>query len=84
MLLGYHTYLLATNQTTWEHVSSLKIDYIRAYPLGYNPFGGGIIKNLSLACLHDGTLKEWDLPDIKTSWETPKSTWWDNEHYNCC
>ena len=84
LLLFYHTYLLATNQSTWENVSSHKIDYIRAYPSGFLPFNKGLLRNLSAACLGNNKLQKWELPDIRTAWEAPKQSWWDNEKYSCC
>lgn len=38
VLLAYHTYLISTNQTTWEHSKSDTITYLRIYPKGFYPF----------------------------------------------
>ena len=45
-LFLYHTLLIVTNQTTWEHMSRHRITYLKYLPAGYNPFSEGIIKNV--------------------------------------
>ena len=34
VLLGYHTYLITSGQTTWEHASRSMITYLRPYKHG--------------------------------------------------
>lgn len=46
VLLGYHSYLLLSGQTTWEHSSRMLITYLRPYKLGQMPFFKGIFGNL--------------------------------------
>jgi palmitoyltransferase len=49
-LLAYHTYLLTTNQTTWEFNRKTRITYLRGQPAGHRPFDDGPLKNLLLMC----------------------------------
>mmetsp|Transcript_88656 Transcript_88656/g.275620 ORF Transcript_88656/g.275620 Transcript_88656/m.275620 type:complete len:372 (+) Transcript_88656:156-1271(+) len=44
-LLVYHAYLIATAQTTWEHLSREDIDYLRAFPRTVFPFSRGSCAN---------------------------------------
>lgn len=53
LLLVYHSYLLATNQTTWEHTKRKELDYIKIYPNRYLPFDRGFCRNISF-CLFPG------------------------------
>mmetsp|Transcript_33446 Transcript_33446/g.51354 ORF Transcript_33446/g.51354 Transcript_33446/m.51354 type:complete len:114 (-) Transcript_33446:413-754(-) len=48
-LIVFHTYLAASNTTTWECLSWDKISYLKLWPrkLG-SPFNIGLIKNLKL------------------------------------
>lgn len=47
-LLIYHTFLISTNQTTWEYTRRDNISYLRIYPKGTYPFSQGIFKNFYL------------------------------------
>ena len=38
ILGGYHAYLIASGQTTWEHGSRSNITYMKPYPHGVMPF----------------------------------------------
>ncbi len=73
-LLGFHTYLLLTNTTSWEFLSSHKIDYINCYPYGYQPFDRGIRQNIKDVFFHGNELKRWELPDLKQTWESRPTT----------
>lgn len=48
ILLLYHTYLIVTNQTTWEHNRRDAITYMKGYPIGFYPFDKGCLSNLKL------------------------------------
>eukprot|EP01017_Pseudomicrothorax_dubius_P045020 TRINITY_DN7710_c0_g1_i2.p1 TRINITY_DN7710_c0_g1~~TRINITY_DN7710_c0_g1_i2.p1 ORF type:complete len:289 (+),score=26.30 TRINITY_DN7710_c0_g1_i2:85-951(+) len=53
-LLIWHTYLIITNQTTWEYASG-KLNYIKFYPRGYLPFNYGVIENLRIIFCHNNS-----------------------------
>lgn len=45
LLLASHLYLVASNTTTWEFISSHRIAYLRQHP--GNPFDRGLTRNLA-------------------------------------
>ena len=49
-LLGFHTYLTLTNQTTWEVVSRDRISYLRGVTHDTHPFDKGTCGNVA-ACV---------------------------------
>jgi hypothetical protein len=65
-LIFFHSYLAATNTTTWEFLSWEKISYLKLWPkhLG-SPFNIGLAKNLRLYFCFDLTGDNffvWRLP----------------------
>lgn len=46
VLLAYHTYLILSGQTTWEHTGRMMITYLRPYKHGQMPFFKGIMGNI--------------------------------------
>jgi len=49
-LLCYHTYLMSTNQTTWENAKRNKISYLKDLPEFILPFDKGVCINISKFC----------------------------------
>ncbi|EAR97955.2 DHHC zinc finger protein (macronuclear) [Tetrahymena thermophila SB210] len=58
VLCAYHTFLILTNQTTWEHVKKNKISYIAKMPKGFYPFNQGVFQNIKLIFFHDNQLRQ--------------------------
>jgi hypothetical protein len=59
-LLGFHTYLIMSNQTTWEFNVRARITYLRGIPEGFNPFSQGCLGNIELTCCDfDPEPKHW-------------------------
>jgi len=83
-LLIYHTYLISSNQTTWEFSRRSQISYLRIYPKGFLPFDTGFFNNLKLTFLHDNQRKTWTLPSVEVANATNTFNWCDNEYYSCC
>ncbi|XP_027914238.1 protein S-acyltransferase 10 isoform X2 [Vigna unguiculata] len=50
LLLLFHSYLILTNQTTFELVRRRRIHYLRGIPERVHPFSGGVRKNLYYFC----------------------------------
>jgi len=68
LLAVYHTYLIATNQTTWEFSRKQRITYLRMATHD-RPFDEGICTNFYLAwcASHSPHLREWHL-----EWKVPE------------
>lgn len=65
-LLGFHSYLICTNQTTWEFNMRSRITYLRPFPESFNPFSQGCCGNIELSCCDfDPEPKYWR-PYMKT------------------
>lgn len=64
-LLFFHSYLILSNKTTWEHLSRDKISYLKEWPkkLG-SPFSKGLLKNVQFFCCKP-------LPKDYTVWSLP-------------
>jgi len=50
LLLGFHTYIALTNQTTYEVARRKRIFYLRGVPERVHPFSKGICRNLYDFC----------------------------------
>lgn len=59
-LLGLHSYLILTNQTTWEFNRRSRITYLHGLDDGVHPFSKGGCGNIQLICCDfDPTPKYW-------------------------
>lgn len=50
LLLSYHSFLLWTNQTTWEFNRKTRITYLNGLKPGTRPFDSGVLANIRLLC----------------------------------
>jgi len=62
LLLIFHTYLIVTNQTTWEYTRKDTLSYLRVYPKNFHPFNEGVWKNFKMIFFHNNKVKQWELP----------------------
>lgn len=83
-LLVYHTYLLMSGQTTWEHSRRNTITYLAIYPVGILPFYKGIWENIKIAFCHGGKCREWSLQEPYELKEEQGFNICENEYYSCC
>jgi palmitoyltransferase len=84
ILTGYHTYLILSGQTTWEHSSRTAITYLEPYKPGQMPFFLGICGNIKQTFFHGGKPKKWVLLQPAELKETQGFNICDNEYYSCC
>ena len=52
VLVGFHTYLLSTAQTTWELTRRSRITYLRRRSDDDNPFDQGLLRNWWMCACH--------------------------------
>jgi palmitoyltransferase len=50
MLLIFHSYLVLTNQTTYELIRRRRIHYLRGIPNNVHPFSKGLLRNIYFFC----------------------------------
>lgn len=50
ILLCFHSYLVATNQTTYEIIRKRRIPYLRNIPARVHPFSKGLVRNIYSFC----------------------------------
>jgi palmitoyltransferase len=84
VLLGFHTFLILTNQTTWEVSKRSRISYLKGYPSSFNPFSEGLLGNIKLIFLHGNRIKDWELPPIENFRRKKGFNWCDNKYWSCC
>jgi len=86
VLLGFHTFLILTNQTTWEYAKKDRISYLKIYPKSIYPFSQGLVENIKLIFFHHNIIRDWELPDMDSvSYRRKKGfNWCENEYWSCC
>lgn len=95
ILMLYHTFLISTNQTTWEHIKHHNISYMKIYKYGTLPFSYGIFKNFKIVLFHGkfalfthflnlgGKVREWKLRDPRLIQQTQGYNICMNEDFVC-
>mmetsp|Transcript_27053 Transcript_27053/g.68432 ORF Transcript_27053/g.68432 Transcript_27053/m.68432 type:complete len:346 (+) Transcript_27053:113-1150(+) len=83
-LLVYHSYLMVTSQTTWEHLSRREIDYLRPFPRTVFPFSLGALENARRFLTRSRTSapQDWEF-----TWERGQPipfNIWENKWWSCC
>lgn len=87
VLLGFHTYLVLTNQTTYETTRRTRISYLRHVPEKVHPFSKGLWQNIySFCCTPSTVYPNYELPQ---SDELEKMAQGHNsvcnpEYFKCC
>ncbi|CAN8254744.1 unnamed protein product [Cochlearia groenlandica] len=83
LLLIFHSYLIVTNQSTYELVRRRRIPYMRNIPERVHPFSRGIRRNLYNVCWDN-----YDLDSLPTSFEIEEKsrpyTCFDMLKCRCC
>lgn len=82
-LLVFHTYLVASGQTTWEVSRERSISYLRNLPRGSHPFDEGVQVNIRRVFC-DAGLRRWRVPSREVLEERERrQTFWNNDRYSC-
>ena len=84
MLMMYHTFLLVSGQTTWEHARKHSITYLKIYPTGIMPFYEGMLGNVKRAFCHGNQCHDWELAQPNEIRENQGFNYCENEYYSCC
>jgi len=84
ILCGFHTFLILTNQTTWEYAKKDRISYLKIYPRSFYPFSDGLWGNIKLIFLHGNQLRNWELPAYDFARQKRGFNWCENEYWVCC
>jgi len=82
-LFVFHTYLVATGQTTWEVSREQSVRYLRDLPRGAQPFDEGCERNLNqVFCATE--VRRWKVPSKEALEErASRQTIWNNDSYSC-
>ncbi|KAL8046918.1 hypothetical protein ABFX02_08G205300 [Erythranthe guttata] len=78
LLLLFHSYLIMTNQTTYELVRRRRIVYMRGIPERVYPFHKGVCRNLYLFCF--GRSSMYRMEALPTAEELEEKS----RPYTCC
>ncbi|KAL3845011.1 hypothetical protein ACJIZ3_002414 [Penstemon smallii] len=74
LLLLFHSYLIMTNQTTYELVRRRRIVYLRAIPERVYPFSKGICRNLYLFCCAAQSSSKYRMEALPSAEELEEKT----------
>jgi len=78
----FHTYLMLTNQTTWEVSKRHKISYLQELPEDEFPFDNGYVSNVREFYQMQNSKLVWTVPEnIKT--RNRKFNIWVNKYWSC-
>ncbi len=80
----YHSYLVASEMTTWEHQRRCSIPYFKPYPAHLNPFYTSLPANLAAFFRPKSTLATFTLPSLESLRQNYSFNICDNEYYSCC
>ncbi|XP_004512238.1 protein S-acyltransferase 10 [Cicer arietinum] len=72
LLLMFHSYLILTNQTTYELVRRRRIAYLRAIPERVHPFSKGVCRNVYNFCC--GSWRSYGLETLPTPQEIEENS----------
>lgn len=82
-LFFFHSYLVVTNQTTYETMRKQKLHYLRSLPEERHPFSRGFVSNVRDFCsMRPGV--DWEsryTPEPTLHWS---DKFFDNDYYSCC
>ena len=83
-LCCFHSYMIISNQTTWEHQRRERIHYLRRRPEDENPFDRGLAENARLICCAPFPVN-WEETQRNASEPVPlSSAFFSNRYYSCC
>lgn len=84
-LILFHSYLILTNQTTYEIIRRGRLDYMRNVPRNVKPFSRGYVKNIISFCCGSRSfyyVEEMPHEDILAA--RASSSFFQTLYFNCC
>eukprot|EP00899_Mesostigma_viride_P020110 jgi/Mesvir1/280/Mv13614-RA.2 len=85
-LFLFHTFLLLTNQTTWEVASTQGVTYMSGVPDNVRPFSLGVFRNIrQFARMGHAAPIIYQIPSqAELARRAETSSLCDNQYYSCC
>ncbi|EGG20574.1 hypothetical protein DFA_00435 [Cavenderia fasciculata] len=88
-LFVFHTYLIFTDQSSWEVTKRSRISYLKSISGVRYPFSQGIKKNIVAHWNQNFGVYRWSLPSDERLKELKKRkensfNLWNNKYYSCC
>lgn len=85
LLLMFHSYLVITNQTTYELIRRKRIPEFRHVPDKVKPYSKGCVKNIySFCCAPRGIYEIERMPNLNFLEERANYSFCDTLYFNCC
>ena len=84
VLVLYHTYLIFTAQTTWEHLARGNISYLKSVPPSVRIFSRGVFRNIFDFMTRSSNQKPIKWEPIWMQGDPVPFSFLDNQYYNCC
>lgn len=85
-MLAHQTYLVVTNQTSYEAARRHSIPYLKRVPDNVYPFTHGCARNVAQFCCVG--LSKAGAPTLPSEeelmLESKRETFWENRYYTCC
>ena len=83
-LTMYHSYLIVTAQSTWEHSRRDNITYLKPYNRSLLPFYVSMVENTKATCFPGTKPRVWEMRQPFELKAIQGFNWCENEYWSCC